>query len=131
MLVVRKLDRLARTTKQPTTELLGERQIGFGCLTPSGIDTTNPSGRLVFTVFSAIAEFERENLRERTRAGLDAARSRGRTGGRPPALTMMDIAAAKALLANPEITVAEVARRLAVSTATLTGMSRRHGARGG
>jgi hypothetical protein len=63
-----------------------------------------------------MAEFERSIIRERTKAGLDAARARGRTGGRPPALSAKDIAAAKAMLADPEITVREVARRLKVST---------------
>jgi DNA invertase Pin-like site-specific DNA recombinase len=121
VLVVWKLDRLARSTKQliETIELLDQRKIGFRCLTQSGIDTTTPSGRLVFTVFSAIAEFERDNLRERTRAGLDAARSRGKIGGRPPALSPKDVTAAKAMLADREISVEDVARRLNVSSATL------------
>jgi len=91
-LVVWKLDRLARSTKQllTTVEELARRGIGFRCLTQD-IDTTTAGGRLVFTVFSAIAEFEREIIAERTRAGLDAARTRGRRGGRKPKLKARDL----------------------------------------
>ena len=119
-LVVWKLDRLARSTKQliETVEELARRGIGFRCLTQD-IDTTTAGGRLVFTIFSAIAEFEREIIQERTRAGLDAARARGRRGGRPPALKPRDIKEARALLADPEITVEQVAARLKVSPSTL------------
>lgn len=73
----------------------------------------------MFTIFSAIAEFEREIIRERTRAGLDAARARGRRGGRPPGLKAHDIKEARALLRDPEITVEQVAARLKVSPSTL------------
>jgi len=119
-LVVWKLDRLARSTKQliETVEAMQKRGIGFKCLTQD-IDTTTAGGRLVFTIFSAIAEFEREIIRERTRAGLDAARARGRKGGRPPALSDKDIAAARAMLSEETITVDEVAQRLNVSVSTL------------
>jgi len=119
-LVVWKLDRLARSTKQliETVEGLARRGIGFRCLTQD-IDTTTAGGRLVFTIFSAIAEFEREIIQERTRAGLDAARARGRRGGRPPALKPRDLKEARALLRDPEITVEEVAARLKVSPSTL------------
>ena len=119
-LVVWKLDRLARSTKQliETVEDLARRGKGFRCLTQD-IDTTTAGGRLVFTIFSAIAEFEREIIQERTRAGLDAARARGRRGGRPPALKARDIKEARALLTDPEITVEEVAARLKVSPSTL------------
>ncbi|MGI4946596.1 MAG: recombinase family protein [Janthinobacterium lividum] len=119
-LVVWKLDRLARSTKQliETVEDLARRGIGFRCLTQD-IDTTTAGGRLVFTIFSAIAEFEREIIQERTRAGLDAARARGRRGGRPPAMKARDIKEARALLADPEITVEQVAARLKVSPSTL------------
>ena len=119
-LVVWKLDRLARSTKQliETVEDLARRGIGFRCLTQD-FDTTTAGGRLVFTIFSAIAEFERAIIQERTRAGLDAARARGRRGGRPPALKPRDLKEARALLRDPEITVQEVAARLKVSPSTL------------
>jgi len=119
-LVAWKLDRLARSTKQliETVEELARRKIGFRCLTQD-IDTTTAGGRLVFTIFSAIAEFEREIILERTRAGLDAARARGRRGGRPPALKPHDLKEARALLSDPEITVEKVAARLRVSPSTL------------
>ncbi|MEA4856993.1 MAG: recombinase family protein [Solidesulfovibrio sp.] len=80
--MVWKLDRLARSTRQllETVETLEQRGIGLRILTQN-IDTTNAGGRLIFTVFSAIAEFEREIICERTRAGLDAARARDRRGG--------------------------------------------------
>ena len=119
-IVVWKLDRLARSMKQliETVEGLEERQIGFRSLTEA-IDTTTSGGRLVFHIFGALAEFERSIIRERTRAGLDAARARGRTGGRPPALSADDHAAALALLRDPDIPVQDVADRMGVSLATL------------
>src|SRR6476620_4407441 len=119
-LVVWKLDRLARSLKQliETVEDFGVRGLGLRSLTEA-IDTTTAGGKLVFHLFAALAEFERGVIRERTLAGLQAARARGRTGGRPPALKPKDIAAAKALLKDPEITVVEVARRLGVVPSTL------------
>jgi DNA invertase Pin-like site-specific DNA recombinase len=119
-LVVWKLDRLARSLKQliETVESLETRKIGFRSLTEN-IDTTTPGGRLTFHLFAALAEFERSIIKERTTAGLAAARARGRKGGRPPSLNAKDLTAAKALLSDPEITVEEVARRLKVSPATL------------
>ena len=91
---------------------------GFRSLTES-IDTTTAQGLLVFHMFSALAEFERSLIRERTRAGLAAAKRQGRTGGRPPKLTEDDLEAARALLANPDIGVTQIADRLGVSPATL------------
>lgn len=119
-LVVWKLDRLARSLKQliETVEDLEKRGIGFRSLTET-IDTTTGGGRLVFQIFGALAEFERGMICERTRAGLDAARARGKKGGRPAKLKPNDLKAAKAMLADPEINVQEVARRLGVSSATL------------
>lgn len=119
-LVVWKLDRLARSTRQllETVEALEQRSIGLKIITQN-IDTANAGGRLIFTVFSAMAEFEREIIRERTRAGLDAARVRGRKGGRPRALSEKDLKQARALLADPGITVEDVARRLGVGPSTL------------
>ena len=119
-LVVWKLDRLARSIRQliETVEDLEQRGIGLRSLTEA-IDTATPGGRLVFHVFAALAEFERSVIRERTAAGLEAARARGRKGGRPRRLSAADLAAARALLRDPGITVGEVARRLRVGPATL------------
>jgi DNA invertase Pin-like site-specific DNA recombinase len=88
VLVVWRLDRLGRTLKQ-LIELINElrdKGIGFKSITES-IDTTTTGGKLVFHIFGALAEFEREVIKERTNAGLQAARSRGRLGGRPKAIT--------------------------------------------
>ena len=119
-LIVWKLDRLARSMKQliETIETLRVRDIGFRSLTEA-LDTTTAQGRLVFHMFGALAEFERSLIRERTQAGLAAARRAGRTGGRPPKLTEEDVEAAKAMLANPDIGVTQIAHRLGVSPATL------------
>jgi len=92
--------------------------IGFRSFTES-IDTTMASGKLTFHIFAALAEFKRSMIRERTRARLDAARARGRVGGRPRSLTDKDLGMVKTLLANPDITVEEVASRLSVAPATL------------
>jgi DNA invertase Pin-like site-specific DNA recombinase len=107
-LIVWKLDRLARSMKQliETVETLRLRGIGFRSLTEA-LDTTTAQGRLVFHMFGALAEFERSLIRERTQAGLAAARRAGRTGARPPKLTDDDIEAAKAMLANPDIGVTQ------------------------
>jgi DNA invertase Pin-like site-specific DNA recombinase len=119
-LVVWKLDRLARSLKQliETVERLDGKDMGFRSLTEA-IDTTTAGGKLTFHIFGALAEFERSIIKERTKAGLEAARARGRTGGRPPALTEKDLAAAKALLTDSAITVDEVAKRLNVAASTL------------
>ncbi len=119
-LVVWKLDRLARSLKQliETVEMLSEREIGFRSLTEN-IDTTSSGGRLIFHVFGALAEFERSIIRERTTAGLAAARARGRVGGRPRSLDDRDIDIAKALLRDGKMTVAEIAERLDVAASTL------------
>ena len=119
-LIVWKLDRLARSMKQliETVENLRVRGIGFRSLTEA-LDTTTAQGRLVFHMFGTLAEFERSLIRERTQAGLAAARRLGRTGGRPAKLTEDDLDAARALLANPDIGVTQIAHRLGVSPATL------------
>lgn len=119
-LVVWKLDRLARSLPQliETVAMLEQRGVGLRSLTES-IDTTTAGGRLIFHVFGALAEFERAVIRERTQAGLAAARSRGKIGGRPSKVTDSDIRAAKAMLADGEITVGEVAKRLNISPSTL------------
>jgi DNA invertase Pin-like site-specific DNA recombinase len=119
-LVVWKLDRLARSLKQliETVEELEQRGIGFRSLTES-IDTTTSGGRLVFHIFAALAEFERSIIRDRTRAGLDAARARGRVGGRPSALSEKDRVIVAALLRDPSLTVKEIAQRLDVAPSTI------------
>ena len=119
-LIVWKLDRLARSMRQliETIEELRLRGIGFRSLTEA-MDTTTAQGVLVFHMFSALAEFERALIRERTRAGLAAAKRGGRSGGRPRKMTEDDLDVARTLLANPTITVANIARRLDVSPATL------------
>src|SRR5512144_2214577 len=87
-LVVWKLDRLGRSLKHliETITALNNRKIGFKSITEA-IDTTTSGGKLIFHIFGALAEFERDIIRERTQAGLTAARARGRKGGRPKALT--------------------------------------------
>ena len=101
-----------------TVEALLLRNIGFRSLTEQ-LDTTTAQGLLVFHMFGALAEFERSLIRERTRAGIAAAKRLGRIGGRPAKTTADDIAAAVALLANPDMTVTQIAHRLGVSPATL------------
>jgi DNA invertase Pin-like site-specific DNA recombinase len=120
MLVVWKLDCLARSIKQliETIEDLEKRGVGFKSLTEN-IDTTASGGKLIFHIFASLAEFERSIIRERTKAGLEAARVGGKKGGRPASLTEKDIQAAKAMLANRDITVEEVAVRLKVAPSTL------------
>jgi len=120
VLVVWRLDRLARSLGQliETVEGLEQRGIGFRSLTEA-IDTTSAGGRLIFHVFGAMAEFERGVIRERTYAGLAAARARGRVGGRPAALGEKDLIAARALLRDPAISVESIARRLGVAASTL------------
>jgi DNA invertase Pin-like site-specific DNA recombinase len=109
---------LKLTMPLETIEKLRSRDIGFRSLTEA-IDTTTAQGVLVFHMFSALAEFERALIRERTRAGLAAAKRAGRTGGRPPKLSEDDLDVARTLLANPDIPVADVAERLGISPATL------------
>jgi len=119
-LVVWKLDRLGRSLKhliEIVTELHA-RQVGFRSL-QEHIDTTTSGGKLVFHVFGALAEFERALVQDRTRAGLAAARARGRKGGRRRVMDDKKVAMAVSLLRNPETVVADVCQTLKVSRATL------------
>ena len=119
-IVVWKLDRLARSLSEliQTVERLDARGIGIRSLTEH-IDTSTPGGKLIFHIFGALAEFERAVIRERTREGLNAARRRGRLGGRPPSLCENDLQVARTLLKDPSLPVREIAQRLHVSPATL------------
>jgi DNA invertase Pin-like site-specific DNA recombinase len=114
-LVIWRLDRLGRSLKEliSLADELKRRGVQLRSVT-EGIDTTTIGGELLFHLFGAIGQFERNLIRERTRAGLASARAKGKVGGRPAAMTAKDIAMAKALLRDPEITVKEVAGRLGV-----------------
>lgn len=120
VLVVWKLDRLGRSIKELIEIVTGlaDRGIGFMSLTES-LDTTSPSGRLVFHVFASMAEFERDVIRERSLAGLAAARARGRLGGRRPVLSTKQMKIASRMLADRETPVGDVAVTLGVSRSTL------------
>lgn len=119
-LVVWKLDRLGRSLRHliDTVAELQRQDIGFRSL-QEHIDTTTPGGKLVFHIFGALAEFERDLIRQRTLAGLAAARARGRTGGRPPSMTPTKIALARQLYDSREHSLAEIARTLGVSRASI------------
>ena len=119
-LVVWRLDRLGRSLPdlvQIVAEL-EQRGVGFESLTEK-IETDSAAGRLVFHVFAALADLERNLIRERTNAGLAAARARGRAGGRKPKLDDKQVREIKALLRDPDIQVADVARRYGVSRTTI------------
>lgn len=120
VLVVWRLDRLGRSLKHLITVVsdLEDRDVGFRSLTES-IDTTTSAGKLIFHVFAALAEFERDLIRERTKSGLEAARARGRKGGRKPSLSPKKIEVARKMYADGDSTVAEIARVLGVSRATI------------
>jgi DNA invertase Pin-like site-specific DNA recombinase len=122
-LVLWKLDRLGRDLKHlvETAESLRVRGIGLKVLTGAGaqIDTTTSNGRLAFGMFAAFAEFERDLIAERTRAGLAAARARGRMGGRPRKMDRAKLAMAMTAMSDPKANAAEVARTLGVTTTTL------------
>jgi DNA invertase Pin-like site-specific DNA recombinase len=119
-LIVWRLDRLGRSLKHliETVTELKKREIGFRSLT-EGIETQTSGGRLVFHLFACLAEFERSVIQERTRAGLAAARSRGRRGGRPVLMDSRKIAAARAMHADPNSSAADICRALGISRATL------------
>ncbi|MGI5141027.1 recombinase family protein [Streptomyces sp. CA-106110] len=121
-LCVWKLDRFARSLIDLVTmvDALRERRIGFKVLTGAlaNIDTSTPDGRLMLQVIGAMAEFERSLIKERTRAGLDAAKAQGRTGGRPSVVSEDVLAVARARKAKGE-SVSTIAKALGISRATL------------
>jgi DNA invertase Pin-like site-specific DNA recombinase len=120
VLVVWRLDRLGRSLPD-LVRVAGElehRQIGLESLTEK-IETVSSTGKLVFHVFAALAEFERNVIRERTMAGLKAARARGRLGGRPEKLSIKDKQQIRVLLKDPAVRVKDIAKRFGVSVATL------------
>jgi len=121
VLVVWRLDRLGRSLKMliETLTTLSERGIGFRSLTEQ-IDTTTPGGKLIFHIFGSLAEFERDLIRERTQAGLAAARARGRLGGRPKKLgTPGKMSMARSLYADTHNSIADICKTLGISRATL------------
>src|SRR3954449_2766053 len=119
-LVVWKLDRLGRSLKDLITRIteLNDRKIGFKSLTEQ-IDTTTSGGKLIFHIFGALAEFERDIIKERTQAGLAAARIRGKRGGRPKALSPEKIKLAHRLYADTGTSVSEICKMLGISRHTL------------
>ena len=137
VLVVWKLDRLGRDLKHLiiTVQDLADRGIGFKVLSGQGanLDTTTASGKLVFGIFAALAEFERELIRERTQAGLQAARARGRKGGRKFELSKAQVRLAQAAMRNRDTTVSALCEELGITRVTLyryvspTGQLREHG----
>lgn len=139
VLVVWKLDRLGRSLQHLVQVVadLTKRGVGLKVLTGQGaqIDTTTPAGRLSFGIFASLAEFESELIRERTMAGLQAARARGRHGGRRFALTKAQIRLAQAAMANRDTSVAQLCKEIGVKPVTLyryvdpNGNLRDHGVR--
>ena len=123
VLIVWKLDRLGRTLTHlvSTVQNLSDRGIGLRVLTGKGaqIDTTTPSGRMVFGIFATLAEFERDMIRERTMAGLAAARARGRKGGRKFALSKAQVRLAQAAMAQRDTSVSDLCKELGIERVTL------------
>ncbi len=120
VVVVWKLDRLGRSLSDliASVNLLKGRGVGFRSL-QEAIDTTTPTGRLTFHIFAALAEFEREMIRERTTAGLAAARKRGSPIGRPRSLSPEQVKMAEAMMADPDISTKQIAEQLGVHRSTL------------
>jgi DNA invertase Pin-like site-specific DNA recombinase len=120
VVVVTKYDRLSRSLRDllRIVAQIQERGAGFRSLAED-IDTTTPAGRLVFHVFASIAQFERERIAERTKEGLAAARTRGRIGGRPPALSKERSAEVRRMRDQEDRSIAELARLFQVSPNTI------------
>ncbi|WP_099299363.1 recombinase family protein [Corynebacterium dentalis] len=122
-LLVWKLDRLGRNLRHLVNIVhdLTAREVGLKVLTGQGaaIDTTSAQGKLVFGIFAALAEFERELISERTKAGLESARARGRKGGRPFKMTPAKVRLAMASMGQPETSVAALCQELGITRQTL------------
>ena len=122
-LIVWKLDRLGRSLKHLITTIdeLNQKSIGFKVLTGEGINinTTTAAGKMIFSIFGAFAEFERELIRERTIAGLKAARARGRKGGRKFQLTKAQVRLAQVAMKNRDSSVSELCKELNITRPTL------------
>lgn len=122
-LLVWKLDRLGRDLRHLVNIVhdLTAREVGLKVLTGEGaaVDTTTAQGKLVFGIFAALAEFERELISERTKAGLASARARGRAGGRPHKMTPAKVRLAMAAMGQPETSVAALCEELGVTRQTL------------
>ena len=120
VVVVTKYDRLARSLRDllDLVEVIKEHGAGFRSLAED-IDTTTPAGRLIFHVFASIAQFERERIAERTREGLQAARARGRIGGRPPALSAAQKVEVRRMRDEEQRHVSEIATLFRVSERTV------------
>lgn len=122
-LYIWKLDRLGRDLRHliNTVHDLTSRGVGLKVLTGHGaaIDTTTPAGKLVFGIFAALSEFERELIKERTVAGLASARARGRKGGRPFKMTPAKLRLAMAAMGQPETTVGKLCKELEITRQTL------------
>lgn len=120
MLVVWRLDRLGRSLPHliETVNDLKARNIGFVSITEA-IDTSSPAGELIFHIFGAIAQFERSLISERTKAGLAAAKRRGKSVGRKPSMSLNDIRLAASMLFSETVTKTEVAKHFGVSRPTL------------
>ena len=118
-LVVWRLDRLGRSLRHliDTITDLADRGVGFKSLTEN-IDTTTSGGKLVFHIFGALAEFEREIIRERTQAGLASARSRGKVGGRPKALSARQVQILRTMAADKSLTVSDICKTLGIGRTT-------------
>lgn len=116
ILIVWKLDRLGRSIQHliQTVKQLSDKEIGFKSL-QENIDTTTSGGKLIFHIFSALAEFERDLIQERTQAGLKAARARGRFGGRPPLLADKQVTKMLARYDEQKLTVAEICKISGIS----------------
>jgi DNA invertase Pin-like site-specific DNA recombinase len=122
-IVVWKLDRLGRSLRHLVNVVhdLTSRGVGLKVLTGQGaaMDTTTPAGKLVFGIFASLAEFERDLISERTRAGLASARARGRKGGRRPKMTAAKLRLAMAAMGEPKTNVGDLCRELGVTRSTL------------